>query len=158
LKINYAPHNRNTRRQRQPENIRETLDSVKDFVSELIIADIGIDAKLLKERCIHPKIITIPGRCRTLSSYGTDKKEAKEQYVLFLDPDEVIPPALWNEWAAHYRECDYVETRAKNISWASGSNTAGGGPITKPACSGKMRWCGRPSYTGSRRSRARDTA
>ncbi len=100
-----------------PKHIRETLDSVKGFVSELIIADIGIDAKLLKElAAYHPKIITIPEEVPYVELIRERiKKEAKERYVLFLDPDEVIPSALWDEWAAHYRECDYVETPRKNI-------------------------------------------
>lgn len=100
-----------------PPHIRETLDSVKGFVSELIIADIGMHADLIKELAPYdPRIIPVKEEVPYVELIREKiKKEATQEYVLFLDPDEVIPQALRDEWIAHFRECDYVETPRKNI-------------------------------------------
>lgn len=100
-----------------PPHLRETLDSIKDFVSEIIIADIGMDketrtsitgykAKITEIKESVPYVELIREKM---------KKQATQPYILFLDPDETVPPALKTEWKKHFDKYDYLATPRKNI-------------------------------------------
>ena len=80
-----------------PPYLKETIQSVKDFVTEIIIADIGIDEKIaakLKET----KNVTIIRITKPVPYVELIREEIKEKakgdYILLLDPDESITPEL----------------------------------------------------------------
>src|SRR3990172_11435260 len=78
----------------KPPHLFESLNSIKDFVSEIIIGniDIGDDDKkrLLENKKV--KIIDLPSNTPFADLVKEDlKKEAKGEYILYLDPDEIFP-------------------------------------------------------------------
>lgn len=104
-----------------PAHFKESLDSIKGFVKEIIIADIGMDpsaSALLKGYEIRIIPVSEPVPYVELIREKI-KKEAKEEYVLFLDPDEVIPETLKKEWALLLGKYDHVATPRKNLIFGS---------------------------------------
>src|SRR3989338_5074592 len=78
----------------KPPHLFESLNSIKDFVSEIIIGniDIGDDDKkrLLENKKV--KIIDLPSNTPFADLVKEDlKKQAKGEYILYLDPDEIFP-------------------------------------------------------------------
>lgn len=101
-----------------PPHILETIKSVEDLAAEIIIADIGIEKSLLNELKTYKKITvkTIEENVPYVELIREKlKKLAKNDYVFFLDPDEIVPPALSTfirESPSHF---DYFKISRKNI-------------------------------------------
>lgn len=101
-----------------PPHILETIESIKDFVKEIIVADLGINSELKKKLSTYPLL-----RCIDTSKpvpyveliREELKQQAKEKWVLFLDPDEVLTKELKKELANNMQRCDYFSTPRKNI-------------------------------------------
>src|SRR3989339_1442942 len=77
-----------------PLRLFETLESINDFVSEIIIGDIDIGneykKRLLENKKV--KIIDLPSDTPFADLVKEDlKKQAKGDYILYLDPDEIFP-------------------------------------------------------------------
>src|SRR3989338_2190780 len=77
-----------------PSHLFESLKSINDFISEIIIGniDIGNDYKkrLLENKKV--KIIDLPSDTPFADLVKEDlKKQAKGEYILYLDPDEIFP-------------------------------------------------------------------
>ena len=77
-----------------PPHLFETLASIDNLVSEIIIGniDIGNDYKkrLLENKKV--KMINLPSDTPFADLIKEDlKKQAKGEYILYLDPDEIFP-------------------------------------------------------------------
>lgn len=101
-----------------PPHLFETLDSVEDLASEIIVADIGIETNLLerikkykKVKCVKvneeiPYVEVIREKL---------KKHAKYDYIFFLDPDEIVPEKLQDFIKNNVGTYDYLKIPRKNI-------------------------------------------
>src|SRR3989344_2271218 len=79
-----------------PPHLFETLESIRNFVSEIIIGDIDIGndyrKKLLENKKV--RIVQLPSDIPFADLVKEDlKKQAKGEYILYLDPDEIYPSA-----------------------------------------------------------------
>src|SRR3989338_6196628 len=101
-----------------PAYILETIESIKDFVKEIIVANLGIDSILKKKLSSYPSL-----RCIDISKpvpyveliREELKQQTKEKWVLFLDPDEVLTKELKDELVKNLVSCDYFSIPRKNI-------------------------------------------
>lgn len=101
-----------------PPYILKTISSIEDFVKEIIVVDIGIDNNLVNTLKKNKKI--------SIHKINKDiqyvelirekvKNLAKTEYVLFLDPDEVIQPKLKTLIKSNLNNYDYFKIPRKNI-------------------------------------------
>lgn len=101
-----------------PPHIIETIESIKDFVKEIIVADLGIDPDLKKKLSSYP-MLQFNVKLKQVSYVELIREEmkqqAKEEWVLFLDPDEVLTRELKEELSENMQNCDYFSTPRKNI-------------------------------------------
>ena len=79
-----------------PPHLFKTLESINDFVSEIIIGDIDIGndyrKKLLQNKKV--KIVELASNVTFADLVKEDlKKQTKGEYILYLDPDEIFPSA-----------------------------------------------------------------
>lgn len=101
-----------------PEHIFETLDSIRSLVNEIIIGDIGIDGELLDtlRRTEHVKIVSFEKKVPYVELIREQlHKQARGEYILVLDPDEIVPPSLASLLETAVGKCDYVKIPRKNI-------------------------------------------
>jgi len=101
-----------------PLYLKDALASVEKLSYRILIADIGMDEEVALFLSKNPRIEII--RIKEPVPYvelirDTLKKRAKTDYVLFLDPDEVIPPSLASLWTSKLGTFDYCVTPRKNI-------------------------------------------
>ena len=101
-----------------PPHIFETIISVKDFVSEIIIVDIGINEALknkLKNVSIYRYIDTFRNVSYVELIREKTKRYAKYDWILFLDPDEVFPEKAKLIVKKEINNYDYFSLPRKNI-------------------------------------------
>ncbi|PIY68534.1 hypothetical protein COY90_05395 [Candidatus Roizmanbacteria bacterium CG_4_10_14_0_8_um_filter_39_9] len=101
-----------------PPHALESMDSVADFVSEIIIGDIGIDPQLKEaiKKYEHVTIVEINEYVPYVELIRDKlKKQAKNDYVLFLDPDEILPKDLKDLCAKDLSSFQYYSIPRKNI-------------------------------------------
>lgn len=101
-----------------PEHVFKTLDSVRSFVDEVVIGDIGIDEELLEKlkKIENVKILTITKQVPYVELIREElHAQAKGNYILVLDPDEIIPPSLTSLLKTIEGKYDYVKIPRKNI-------------------------------------------
>src|SRR3989338_5842403 len=102
----------------QHPRLFEVLKSVKEIASEIIIADTGISEELEKELLMIDKlkIVRVKKKFSFAELIREDLKHyAKEQYILFVDHDEIIPPDLKKFILDNYEKYDYFAIPRKNI-------------------------------------------
>jgi len=101
-----------------PPHIFETVESTKDIADEIVILDIGLHQEIIEKLkdTRNIRIITIKNDIPYVELIREESKSyAKTQYVLFLDPDEVIPPTLAKKILQEYKKYDYISMPRKNI-------------------------------------------
>ncbi len=101
-----------------PAHIEETLESIKSLANEIIIADIGIDSSLKNKLSQNPhiKFHTIHKPVPYIELIREELKHlATNEYVLFLDPDEVLTDELKKTILKVIPEYDYISIPRKNI-------------------------------------------
>lgn len=101
-----------------PRYLFESLTSILDLVSELIIIDIGIDKniKLKLQTVKKVKIITIKKEVAYVELIRQESKQfASYDYILFIDPDEKWPPALKKLIKSDLNNYDYFLIPRKNF-------------------------------------------
>lgn len=101
-----------------PEHILKTLESVRFLANEILIGDIGIDRALLEKlkKIENVKIVTITKQVPYVELIREELHEqAKGEYILVLDPDEIVPPSLATLLESSVRKYDYVKVPRKNI-------------------------------------------
>lgn len=101
-----------------PPHLFESLASIDKLVSEIIIGniDIGNDYKkrLLENKKV--RIIDLPSNTPYADLVKEDlKKQAKEEYVLYLDPDEIFPTISNHQLTILFQQYDYFLFPRKNI-------------------------------------------
>ncbi len=101
-----------------PPLLNKTIQSVKDLVNEIIIVDIGIDLSLRNFLKKDKKIKVI--KFKEDIPYvelirEKTKKLTKNQYLIFLDPDEVLSDNLKKIIQKNYQKYDYFKIPRKNI-------------------------------------------
>ncbi|HRN69583.1 MAG TPA: glycosyltransferase family 2 protein [Candidatus Woesebacteria bacterium] len=101
-----------------PPHIFESIRSISELVNEIIIVDIGLDLtiinklkenklvviKKIKEEILYVELIR-----------EKSKDFAKNEYVLFLDHDELLSPALVHVLKNEYKNYDFFSIPRKNI-------------------------------------------
>ncbi|MFA6533093.1 MAG: glycosyltransferase family 2 protein [Patescibacteria group bacterium] len=101
-----------------PPYLLESIDSVKKISEEIIIGNLGIDEKLLKKLKNNPliKIVNINKSVPYVELIREEMKSyAKNDYILFLDPDEILPESLTANLKLLYKKYDYISFPRKNI-------------------------------------------
>lgn len=101
-----------------PPYILKTISSIEDFVKEIVIVDIGIDNKLINTFKKNKKIsiYKINEDIQYVELIREKVKNlAKTEYILFLDPDEVIQPKLKTLIKSNLNNYDYFKIPRKNI-------------------------------------------
>ncbi len=101
-----------------PEHILKTLESVRSLAREILIGDIGIDTTLLEKlrKIENVKIVTITKRVPYVELIREElHAQAKGEYILVLDPDEIVPPSLATLLESSVGKYDYVKVPRKNI-------------------------------------------
>lgn len=100
-----------------PSHFLESLESVR-FAAEIVIIDIGMTEECKKS--IHKyqnlKIIAYPDVVTYVEQIREKTKEyATHDHILFMDPDEIIPPDLKDIILKEYKKYDYISMPRKNI-------------------------------------------
>lgn len=101
-----------------PPHLLESINSVYSFSSEILIADIGIDPVLKKQLYSIEKIriIEINESVPYVELIREKIKfQAKNEYVLFLDPDEIMTKSSLDLLRSSIGAYDYVKIPRKNI-------------------------------------------
>lgn len=110
-----------------PPHFQETLDSIQDFVSEIIIGDIDMDERVKKslEKNSRFRIIPLPSDIPYADIVKENlKKRTTGEYILYLDPDEIFPSAAKELLHKNAERFDYFYLPRKNIifgKWISHS-------------------------------------
>ncbi|PIV11325.1 hypothetical protein COS50_00915, partial [Candidatus Roizmanbacteria bacterium CG03_land_8_20_14_0_80_35_26] len=101
-----------------PPFLLKTIASVDDLVQEIIIVDIGIDPNL-KDILVRNKKIKLVEIKEAVPYVELIREKTKSfansDYLIFLDPDEVIPPALKQIIEKKTEFYDYLSMPRKNI-------------------------------------------
>jgi len=101
-----------------PSHLFESLDSINDFVSEIIIGDIDIGNDYRKRLLENKKVksVTLPSSVPFADLVKEDlKKETKGEYILYLDPDEIFPTINNKQLTILLQKYDYFYFPRKNI-------------------------------------------
>jgi len=101
-----------------PKYLEKTIDSIKNFVDEIVIFDIGIEEnlnrKLLKDK--KNKIVKINKTVPYVELIREEeKKYLKNDWVLFIDPDEIFPQAALPIIQREINHYDCLSFPRKNI-------------------------------------------
>ena len=102
----------------KPLHIFETVESIKTLADEIVILDIGLQQEIIQKlkdyKNLH--IITIKKNIPYVELIREESKSyAKTEYVLFLDPDEIIPQTLAKKILDEYKKYDFISIPRKNI-------------------------------------------
>lgn len=105
-----------------PPHLFETIQSASDISSKIIVIDIGIDQSVLAKLMSQAKIKVVKMnepvpyveliRQKSISHAGHD-------YILMLDPDEVLSESLKKVLTENYQKYDFVRIPRKNIIFSS---------------------------------------
>ncbi len=101
-----------------PPHLFETLLSIDDLVSEIIIGNIDIGNDYKKRLSTNKKIkfIDLPSTTPFADLVKEDlKKQAKGDYILYLDPDEIFPEEAKKFLKKNLSRYDYYLFPRKNI-------------------------------------------
>ena len=101
-----------------PPHFFETLESIKSFVSEIIIGDIDIGNDYRKRLLENKKVKIIPLQSTvTFADLIKEdlKKQAKGEFILYLDPDEIFPVKIISYLLSNINKFDYYSFPRKNI-------------------------------------------
>lgn len=101
-----------------PPFLFKTIESVNDLVEEIIIVDIGINKNIINQlkRYQKVKIVTIKEPVPYVETIREKtKKLVKNDYVFFLDPDEIVSPGLKKIIKDNLSSFDYLKIPRKNF-------------------------------------------
>lgn len=101
-----------------PLHIFESVESISTLVNEIIIIDIGIDSDIVHKLKKIKKVIVkkIDEEIKYVEIIREKSKSfAKYDYVLFLDPDEILPENLINLLQQEVENYDFFSIPRKNI-------------------------------------------
>ena len=101
-----------------PPHLFETIQSIDDFVNEIVIVDIGMDADTARalQKITKVKIKKIKEEILYVEQIRQDSISfAKNNYILILDPDEIVPDTLKKYLLNEYTKYDFIAMPRKNI-------------------------------------------
>lgn len=101
-----------------PPHLYETLDSIDLLIDEIIIGDINLSSNQIQKLSNNPKIkIHKIASDTPFADVAKEdlKKFAKNEYVLYLDPDEVFPQKTFPFIKAHLNDYDCFLFPRQNI-------------------------------------------
>ncbi len=101
-----------------PPHLFETMQSVDDFVNEIVIVDIGMDADTSRAlQKIHSvKIKKINEEVLYVEQIRQESiAMAKNNYIFILDPDEIVSDDLKKYLINEYSKYDFIAIPRKNI-------------------------------------------
>ncbi len=103
--------------QGEPKYIHDTVKSVADLSREIIIVDIGLSDHVKKklESVHNVRILTHESVPYVERIREKTKEYAQTDYLLFMDPDEILPDRLAKHLMEIYEEYDYVTIPRKNM-------------------------------------------
>lgn len=101
-----------------PKHLFESIVSIQNIVKEIVMIDIGLDqsviAKFRQNKKI--KIVEIKQDVPYVELIREEvKKYASEDYLLFIDPDEIFPEPLTKILSSKYAAYNYIKIPRKNI-------------------------------------------
>lgn len=101
----------------EPKYLLESIESVQKLSSEIVIVDIGLNDSVKdalrtveKVRVVQEQPVDYVEQIREKT-----KELAQTEYILFLDPDEIIPETLSTQLIAQYNQYDYVSIPRMNM-------------------------------------------
>jgi (heptosyl)LPS beta-1,4-glucosyltransferase len=98
----------------KPKYIHESIDSLSKLCNEIVIADIGLETKInSNQNIIIRKIYKATPYVELIREEL--KVSAKNEYIFFLDPDEILPESLIKIIKTTYLSYDYIRIPRKNI-------------------------------------------
>lgn len=101
-----------------PKRLFACVDSIYEAVTEVVIVDIGLESAVC-ERLSHYQNLRIQRVTEEIPYVELIREKsktfAKEEYVLFLDPDEIVPDSLLAKLESAIGAYDYVRVPRKNI-------------------------------------------
>jgi (heptosyl)LPS beta-1,4-glucosyltransferase len=101
-----------------PPHVKETLESIQDIVSEVVIGDIGIDAELKNSLEKSSRNILVELDKNTLYVELVREEliqKTNNEFVLYLDPDEVFPSKVKQELLENYEKYSFFSFPRKNL-------------------------------------------
>jgi (heptosyl)LPS beta-1,4-glucosyltransferase len=101
-----------------PPHALETIRSVKDLADQIVVVDIGMDSSLTSqiEKLEKVEIQKIEGHIPYIELIREKTKQfATHDYVLFLDPDEIVSEGLKEIIKKELTTYDYFSIPRKNI-------------------------------------------
>ncbi len=101
-----------------PPHLFEAIESVQDFVKEIVVADIGIDSLILPKLAKNKKVKIVPIKKKVpyVELIREELKQyASQSHLLFLDPDEILPEELKKILTSKYKQYNYIKIPRKNI-------------------------------------------
>jgi len=101
---------------KNPKYLEQSLLSIVDEVDEIVIGDVGMTAKITPKVNQKAKIIKLESNIPFADLVKEDlKKHASGDFILYLDPDEIVPQKLWSYLKDKLKEYDYFLLPRKNI-------------------------------------------
>lgn len=101
---------------KNPSHVEKSLLSIAEFADEIIIGDYQMTAKVPEKIANKVKLIKIKEEVPFADLIKEDfKKNATGDYILYLDPDEILPPKLTIELKGLVGKYDAVYIPRKNI-------------------------------------------
>ncbi len=102
----------------KPPHIFESIQSFQNFADEILVADIGID-KEVAQKLAENKLVKILKIDKEVPYVELIREELKQktdsEYILFLDPDEILPESLIQTLKENVGKADYFSIPRKNI-------------------------------------------
>ncbi len=101
----------------EPKHLFDSIKSVQTLSAEIVIVDIGLSTsareklkKIEKVRVVEHEPVSFVELIREKT-----KQYAKTDYILFLDPDEIIPETLATQILENYEKYDYIMMPRMNM-------------------------------------------
>lgn len=99
-----------------PPHLTECLKSIENHVDEILIGDVGMSVKQTSLQSKKIRVINCDESVAYADLIKEDlKNQAKGDYVLYLDPDEIVSETFWDTIEKEAPQHDYFLIPRKNI-------------------------------------------
>ncbi len=101
----------------EPKHLFESITSVQTLSTEIVMVDIGLTSSFLEKLNGIEKVRVIAQEPVSYVELIREKTKqfAKTDYILFLDPDEIIPETLASQILENYEKYDYISMPRMNM-------------------------------------------
>lgn len=112
-----------------PSHFSQCVESIVNHVDEIIIGDVGMSVHLPQKAKAKSKIIKLDQKTPFADLVKEDlKAQATGDFILYLDPDEVLNESFWNIVKKEVDNYDYFLLPRKNIIFGKWISRAGWWP------------------------------